>query len=115
MSDNKYQTSMFSSLSLSYDCPISCLSCGLQSVIIFLLTDIIIILANFWFNIWTVIITVPDMKVGHWLGPEGNGVIPGERGKGELGPPRGREDKQSTPNKEGGNMEKEEEGRAGRA
>jgi hypothetical protein len=35
-----------------------------------------------------------------------------ERGvKGRHGPPEGREDKQSTLSKEGGNMEKEEEGR----
>ncbi len=39
----------------------------------------------------------------------------GERGDGGPGPPRGREDKQSTPNKEGGNMEKEKDGRTGQA
>jgi hypothetical protein len=52
------------------------------------------------------------MKAGHCLGPEGNGVSSGEGREGGPGPPGSREDKQSTPSKEGGNMEKEEEGRA---
>jgi hypothetical protein len=45
--------------------------------------------------------SVPDMKPGRCLGPEGNGVSSGERGEGGLGPPRGREDKQSTPTRKG--------------
>ncbi len=54
---------------------------------------------------------MPDKKAGYCLGPEGNGVSSGERGEGGPGPPRSRGDKQLTPNKEGGNMGKEEEGR----
>ncbi len=38
-----------------------------------------------------------------------------EGGEGGPGPPSREEDKQSTPTKEGGNMEQEEEGRTGRA
>jgi hypothetical protein len=56
---------------------------------------------------------VPDM--GRCLGPEGNGVSSGERVEGGPGPPRSGEDKQSTPRKEGDNMEQEEERRLGRA
>ena len=55
------------------------------------------------------------MRAGPCLGPEGNGVSSGARSEGGPGPPRGREDKQSTPNKEGGNMEKEKDGRTGQA
>ncbi len=55
------------------------------------------------------------MRVGRSLGPEGNEVRSGEGGEGGPGPPSREEDKQSTPNKEGGNMEQEEEGRTGRA
>ncbi len=54
----------------------------------------------------------PDKKVGRCLGTEGNGVSSGEGGERRPGLPGSREDKQSTPRKEGGNMEKEEEGRA---
>jgi hypothetical protein len=60
-------------------------------------------------------VVVPDMKAGRCRGPEGNGVSSGERGEEGPDPPRGREDKQSIPNKEGGNMGKEEEGRTSRA
>jgi hypothetical protein len=58
---------------------------------------------------------VPNMRVGCCLGPEGNGVSSGEGlgGEGGPGPPSRKEDKQSTPNKEGGNMEQEEEERVG--
>jgi hypothetical protein len=52
---------------------------------------------------------VPNIRVGHCLGPEGNGVSSGEGGEGEPGPPSREEDEQSTPSKEGGNMEQEEE------
>ncbi len=58
---------------------------------------------------------MPNIRVGRCLGPKGNGFSSGEGGKGEPGPPSGGEDKQSTPNKEGGNMEQEEEGRTGQA
>jgi hypothetical protein len=53
--------------------------------------------------------------VGRCLGPERNGVSSGEGGEGGPGPPSREEDKQSTPSKEGGKMEQEEEGRVGRA
>jgi hypothetical protein len=52
------------------------------------------------------------MRVGRCLDPEGNGVSSGEGGEGG---PRSVEDKQSTPSKEGDNMEQEEEGRMGQA
>ncbi len=52
---------------------------------------------------------MPNIRVGHCLGPEGNGVSSGEGGEGEPGPPSREEDEQSTPSKEGGNMEQEEE------
>jgi hypothetical protein len=58
---------------------------------------------------------VSNMRVGRCLGPEGNGVSSGEGGEGGPGPPSREEDKQSTPSKERGNMEQEEEGRTGRA
>ncbi len=58
---------------------------------------------------------MPNVRVGHCLGPEGNGVSSGEGGEGGPGPPSGEGDKQSTPNKEGGKMEQEGEGRAGQA
>jgi hypothetical protein len=54
---------------------------------------------------------VPDTRVGHCLGPEGNGVSSGEEGEGVPGPPSKEGDKQSTPSKEGGSMEQEVEGR----
>ncbi len=54
------------------------------------------------------------MRVGRCLGPEGNGVSSGEGGEGGPGPPKREEDKQSTPSREGDNMEQEEEGRASR-
>jgi hypothetical protein len=44
------------------------------------------------------------MRVGQHLGPEGNGVSSGEGGEGG---PRREEDTQSTPSKEGDNMEQE--------
>jgi hypothetical protein len=43
------------------------------------------------------------------LRPEGNGVSLGEGGEGGPGPPGKKRDKQSSPSKEGGNMEQEEE------
>ncbi len=58
---------------------------------------------------------MPDMGAGHCLGPEGNGVSLGEGGEGGPGPPESRKDKQSMLSKEGGNMEKEEDGRTSRA
>jgi hypothetical protein len=58
-------------------------------------------------------IIVPNIRVGHCLGPEGNGVSSGEGGEGGPGPPTREEDKQLTPNKEGGSMEQAEEGRTG--
>jgi hypothetical protein len=60
-------------------------------------------------------INVPNIRVGRCLGPEGNKVSSGEGGEGGPGPPSREGDKQSTPNKEGGNMEQEEEGRTGQA
>jgi hypothetical protein len=62
-----------------------------------------------------VILTVPDTRVGRFLRPEGNGVSSGEGGEGEPGHPEKEGDKQSTPSKEGGNTEKEEEGRTSQA
>ncbi len=50
------------------------------------------------------IIVVPNIRVRHCLGPEGDGVSSGEGGEGGPGPSSGEEDKQSTPSKEGGNM-----------
>ncbi len=55
------------------------------------------------------------MRVGCCLGPEGNGVSSGEGGEGGPGPSSEEGDKQSTPSKEGGNMEQEEEGRTSKA
>jgi hypothetical protein len=54
---------------------------------------------------------VPNIGVRRSLEPEGNGVSSGEGGEGGAGLPSGEGDKQSTPSKEGGNMEQEEEGR----
>jgi hypothetical protein len=69
----------------------------------------------FYFKLKTMKRTVPNMRVGRCLGHEGNGVSSGEGGEGAPGPPSKEEDKQSTPNKEGSNMEQEEkEGQAGR-
>ncbi len=31
--------------------------------------------------------SMPDTRVGHWVGPEGNGVSTGEGGEGGPGPP----------------------------
>jgi hypothetical protein len=56
---------------------------------------------------------VPNIRVGRYLGPEGNGVSSREGGEGGPGPPSREEDKQSTPSKEGGNMVQGEEGRTG--
>jgi hypothetical protein len=53
---------------------------------------------------------VPYKGVGCCLGPERNGVSPGEGG-GRARPPFKERDKQSNPSKEGGNMELEEEGK----
>ncbi len=61
------------------------------------------------------IIFVPNIRVGRCLWPEGNGVSSGEGGEGVPGPSRREEDKQSTPRKEGDNMEQEEEGRTSRS
>ncbi len=47
--------------------------------------------------------------------PEGNGVSSGEGGEGGPGPPDKKRDKPSTPSKEGGNMEQEEEGKKSQA
>jgi hypothetical protein len=58
---------------------------------------------------------LPDTRAGRCLGPEGNGVSSREKGEGGPGPPGGEGDKQSTPSEEGGNMEKEEEGRTSQA
>jgi hypothetical protein len=55
------------------------------------------------------------MRAGRCLGPEGNGVSLGEGGEGGPGPPRNKEDKQSVLSEGRGNIEKEEEERAGRA
>jgi hypothetical protein len=55
------------------------------------------------------------MRVGRCLGPGGDGVSSGEGGEGGPGPPRREEDKQSTPSKEGDNIEQEDKGRTGRA
>ncbi len=40
---------------------------------------------------------MPDTRVGCCLGPEGNGVGPGEGGEGRPGPPNKEGDKQSLP------------------
>jgi hypothetical protein len=50
---------------------------------------------------------VPDTGEGHCLGPEGNGVRSEEGGEGGLVPLDKKRDKQSTPRKEGDNMEQE--------
>jgi hypothetical protein len=60
-------------------------------------------------------ILVPNKGVGRCLGPEGNGVSPGEGGEGGPGPPDKEQDKQSSPSKEGGNVEQEEEGKKSHA
>ncbi len=54
-------------------------------------------------------VTVPNMKAGCCLGSEGNGVSMGEGGEEGQGPPGGRKDKQSVPNKGRDNMGKDEE------
>ncbi len=59
--------------------------------------------------------SVPYKEVGSCQGPGGNGVRPGEGGKGGPGPPDKGRDKQSSPSKEGGNMEQEEEGKKSQA
>ncbi len=58
---------------------------------------------------------MPDTRVGHCLGPEGNGVSSGEGDEGGPASPDDEGDKQSTPSKEGGNMKKEKEGRTSQA
>jgi hypothetical protein len=52
-----------------------------------------------------IIVRVPNTEVGRCLGPEGNGVSSGKGGERGPGPPDKKRDKQSTPSKEGGNME----------
>ncbi len=61
---------------------------------------------------------MPDTRVGRFLGPKGSGDSSRGGDEGGPGPPGEKRDKQSapckgekqlTPNKEGGNMEKEEE------
>ncbi len=54
-------------------------------------------------------------RVGRCLGPEGNWVNPGEGGEGGPGPSDKEGDKQSTPSKEGGNIEQEEVGKRSHA
>jgi hypothetical protein len=61
------------------------------------------------------VVSMPNMRVRRCLWPEGNGVSSGEGGEGGPGPPNKEGDKQSTPSKEGGNMEQEEKGRTGQA
>ncbi len=58
---------------------------------------------------------MPNIRVGRCLGPEGNGVSSVDGSEGGPGSPSREEDKQSTPSREGGNMEQEEEGRMGQA
>jgi hypothetical protein len=60
-------------------------------------------------------VAVPYKGVGCCLGPEGNGVSPGEGGEGGPGPSDKERDKQCNPSKEGGNMEQEEEGKRSQA
>jgi hypothetical protein len=55
------------------------------------------------------VLNVTNMRVGRCLGPEGNGVSSDEGCEAGPGPPSREEDQQSTPSKEGGNMEQEEE------
>jgi hypothetical protein len=59
-------------------------------------------------------VSVPDMRAGHCLGPEGNGVSLGEGSEVGPSPPRGKGDKQSVLNKGRDNMEKNGEERASR-
>ncbi len=66
-----------------------------------------------YIHIYLGIYILPDTRAGRCLGPEGNGVSSREKGEKGPGPPGG--DKQSTPSEEGGNMEKEEEGRTSQA
>jgi hypothetical protein len=61
------------------------------------------------------ILTVPDKGVGRCLGPEVNGVSSGEGGEEGPSPQDKKQDKQSTPSKEGDNMEREEEGKKSQA
>jgi hypothetical protein len=62
-----------------------------------------------WLNI------VPDIRVGHCLGPEGNEISSGEGGEGGPGPTDKKGDNQSAPSMEGGNTEQEEEGKKSQA
>jgi hypothetical protein len=59
--------------------------------------------------------TVPCTGIGRCLGTEGNRVSQREGGEGGLGPPDKKRDKQSSPSKEGDNMEQEEEGKKSQA
>jgi hypothetical protein len=61
------------------------------------------------------ILVVPDTRVGRCLGLEGIWVSSGGEGEGGSGPPNKEGDKQSTPSKERGNMEQEEEVRVSQA
>ncbi len=58
---------------------------------------------------------MPYAGIGRCPGPKGNGVSPEEKGDGGPGPPDKKQDKQSSPSKEGGNMEQDEEGRKSQA
>ncbi len=58
--------------------------------------------------------TVPDMRVGCCLGPEGNGVSLGERGEGGPGPPGDEKDKQLVLSAGRGQHGKDEEDQASR-
>jgi hypothetical protein len=62
-----------------------------------------------------IVLNVPAGVVGRCLGPEGNRVSSGEGGVEGPGPPDKERDKQSTPSKEGANMEQEEEGKRSQA
>ncbi len=55
---------------------------------------------------------MPNVEVGHCLGPEGKGFSSGERGEGGPGPPGGGKDKQSVLSEGRDNMGKDEEDRA---
>ncbi len=58
---------------------------------------------------------MPYKGVGRYLIPEGTGVSQGEGGEGGQGPLDKERDRQSSPTKEGGNMEQAEEGKKSQA
>jgi hypothetical protein len=64
---------------------------------------------------YTQITAVPYKGVGRCLRPEGMGSAQGKGAKEGRGPPDKERDKQSTPSKEGGNLEQEEEGKKSQA